>query len=272
MFRRLTVPFLFLALSLPGVLTLAPSVARATQMLDVMFLLDGSGSITDSDFIRQADAARSIATILAAGVPGGGSVPDPGNPGSFLPVDLLPADLAVGVVQFSTSVTLELGLTGNLAAFNNTLDNLVQQGGQTNHAGAFAAGAAQLAANGRSGATQVMILLTDGLPNAPGGNPLADAIAQADLAKSSGIQIYAIGIGNQIGAATLAEYASAPTADYTALFADYTAAQSAGDAVATQFLAADTLPPIASVPAPAPMAVLGVGLAGFAAMRRRRGR
>ena len=270
MFRRVLVPFLFLALSVPAVL--APSAARATQMLDVMFLLDGSGSISAGDFTLQSEAAKNISAILAAGVPGGGSVPDPGNPGSFLPVDLLPADLAVGVVQFGTAVQIELGLTGDLAVLNNTLDNLVQQGGQTNHAGAFAAGAAQLAANGRAGATQVMILLTDGTANVPGGNPIADAIAQADLAKSNGVLIYAIGIGNLIGQGTLDDYASNPTAGYSALFGDYAAAQSVGEGIALQFLVADALPPTAGIPAPAPLALLGAGLAGFALMRRRRGR
>ncbi len=117
---------------------------RAAPMLDVIFVFDGSGSVASPDFITMTDAVKDYAGILDAGVPvSAGPPPEPA---------LAAADLQAGIVQFSTGASLELGLSGDLSVFNTTLDNLAPQGGQTNHAAAFSAAAAELAASGRAGA------------------------------------------------------------------------------------------------------------------------
>ena len=91
--------------------------ARAAPLLDVIFVLDGSGSISSGDYQTQIDATKGYISTLQNGVPGIDR--DPGPP---VAPDLLGADLNVGLVQFSTNAVLDLGLTGNLAAANSALD------------------------------------------------------------------------------------------------------------------------------------------------------
>lgn len=267
MFRKFFAP-LFAVLFSVSVFH-APA-ARSAPMLDVMFLVDGSGSITAGDFTALTNSVGSIANTLATGIPGAGAVPDPNPPFGTLPADLLAADLHAGIVQFSTGATLDLGLTGDLAVVNTVLDNLAQQNGQTNHAAAFALAAAQLAANGRAGAQQAIVLLTDGNPNEPGGsNPVTDAIIQANIAKNDGILIFAVGIGNAVDQGTLDDYASAPTEDFTALVDDFDGLGAVNTPIAQQLLVSG-FAESAAVSAPAPIAVLGLGIAALAFQRRRR--
>jgi len=86
-----------------------------------------------------------------------------------------------------------------------------QLGGQTNHAAALELARTELAANGRAGAQQAIILLTDGVANETTGfDPVTDAIIQSILAKSDGILIYGVAIGGQSVLDAVSDYASAP--------------------------------------------------------------
>ena len=267
--RRLFAALFVILFTIP-VLT-APA-ARAAQMLDVMFLVDGSGSLTNSEFITLKNGTLSIANTLATGIPGAGEVPDPGDPGSFLPADLLAADLNVGLVQFSTTAQLDLGLTGDLAAVDTALTNMAQLGGQTNHAAALELAATELATNGRIGAQRAIILLTDGVPNETNGpsDPVTDAIIQSLLAQSNhGILIYGVAIGGQSVLDAVSNYASNPTDDFTAQVGDVGGLGAVNEPIA-QALLESGLAQSAAVSAPAPLAILGLGIAGLACLRRRR--
>lgn len=241
----------------------APGV-RAAPLLDVMFVLDGSGSMTNSEFVNQAVATQTYINFLQTGVPGIDR--DPGPP---VAPDLLGADLNVGLVQFSTSVHLISGLTGNLAAVNVALDNMNQLNGQTNHGDALTMAAAELATNGRAGAQQAIVLITDGTANEPQGgpvNPIVAAINAADSAKNDGILIFAIGVGNSISLFDIELYASGPTEDFTAHVDGHFLLTTVTSTLTEALLTEATV----SVDAPAPLALLGLGLAGMALMRRRR--
>lgn len=233
--------------------------ARAAPLLDVIFVLDGSGSISAADYQTQIDATKGYISTLQNGVPGIDR--DPGPP---VAPDLLGADLNVGLVQFSTNAVLDLGLTGNLAAANSALDAMSQQFGQTNHAAAFALAASELSANGRAGAQQAIVLVTDGEANQPGGNPLIAAISAADGAKSDGILIFTIGVGNDVDLFHLAAYSSGP--DFVAGINDYDALDTVTSQIAETLLIEETA---VSVDGPAPLALLGLGIAVMTCLRRR---
>lgn len=237
----------------------APGV-RAAPLLDVMFVVDGSGSISPSEFVTLTDAVKDYAGILAAGVPA--------NPGPPPQPALAAADLQAGIVQFSTEASLTLGLTGDLAVFNNAIDpvNFPPQGGQTNHADAFNTAAAELAVNGRAGAQQAIILVTDGKANEPAASPLdpvTAAINAANDAKGEGILVFAIGVGTALGLDDLLDYASGPE------FAVHVEAIDDLAALDTTIAETFLMEASTSVDAPAPLALLGLGIAGLAYARRR---
>ena len=125
--------------------------------------------------------------------------------------------------------------------------------------------AAELAANGRAGARQAIILITDGKANEPVSgpvDPITAAINAANAAIDDGIDIFTIGVGNSVDMPDLEDYASG--AEFTALVSDFSDLASVNASIAEEFLPEATV----SVDAPAPLAILGLGIAGLACWRR----
>lgn len=246
MFRRLLLPLLFLTLAAPGV--------RAAPLLDIMLLLDSSGSISDPDYANQQDWGQQVIDKFA-----------PTGAGTHM-----------GLITYATSVFLRSGLTGDAVAVGNALSGANQQLGQTNHGGAFEAAANEFDTNGRAGVQQVVIFLSDGRANEPLGqpqDPVSYAIDQATALKADGALIFGIGIGSAIGLDDLANYVSAPTDASGFLLDDFS--DQAGFTSALNSIFADVEgfmgpPPVAEVSAPASLAFLGLGMAALAVTRRRR--
>jgi len=183
------------------------NVAKAEECsnpLDVMMVIDISGSMSESISIdeRRIDIAKNAAL-------------------SFIDNVNLDED-RIGIETFSTNVILfEPGLDNNRDDIISKINSIdVESGGQTKTDAAISAARGELDIDfhGRSYASRVMIILSDGEPSTQinvdsDDTPIDAAIAMADMAKSDGIRIVTIGlaIGTDSPAEIfLKEIASAP--------------------------------------------------------------
>ena len=103
----------------------------------------------------------------------------------------------IGIVSFSTSGTLRQPLTADFEAAKAAVNGLTASG-MTNYQDGILKSTAELtSANHRPDASQVMVFMSDGLPNICNGwgcNPTQSAKAAADSAKANGIIIFSIGL------------------------------------------------------------------------------
>ena len=159
--------------------------ASNTGMLSIMFLLDASGSIGNSNFAIMrtvtADAAVTFAMMGAR----------------------------VGVVRFSstaqTAVVVPLQEWQNTAQLRTNIEAIAFSGGGTDTGTGITTAAAALGSEG----IRIIILFTDGQANSR-----QAAINAADAAKLDGISIYAGGIGTGVVEEELNSLASDPPEDF----------------------------------------------------------
>lgn len=128
----------------------------------------------------------------------------------------------VGVVTFATGATLAQALTPetmNVARGVRTLQiDPKEESGSTNPGEAFIKVLEEFNSPRHSvDARKVVVFLTDGLATAPDENPDAFAQQNATIAKDSGINIYTIGLGQQVNMEFVRSLASAPTQAYQAI-------------------------------------------------------
>src|SRR3989338_8020691 len=158
---------LALALLFPFALQPAHAQTACGKPIDIYFSLDNSGSMGWNDpLLLRAQASKDFVAKLNASL-----------------------DRA-GVVHWDTTVIQHLGLTGNLALVNQTLDQAGAFGGTNLNVG-LNTPIDGLQASGRQNASRVIIFLTDGdgtyTPSGQPGSP-------ADRAAGLGIRIYTIGL------------------------------------------------------------------------------
>lgn len=132
----------------------------------------------------------------------------------------------IGLVSFSSGVTLDSPLTFDKVAVKTAVNTLAP-GGTTNMAGGIRKAREELLGeNGRADSPKAMIIVSDGYPDNP-----ALAIQEADAAKSAGIRIITIGYDIEPGspeeqlmkqiASAPADYHLAPSSDeLEAIYAD----------------------------------------------------
>lgn len=159
------------------------------------------------DVVLVIDTSSSMAEPANAALPEGPSKLDAALQAASTFVGLLglPSDRAA-LVAFDGASRREIGLSGDLTAIRSALAR--QSTGQGTRIDLGLAEAAQLlAAEGRDGALPVTVLLTDGLQ---AGGDAASVLDAAAALKSAGAILYAIGLGDGVDAALLAELASTP--------------------------------------------------------------
>ncbi|KAF5905697.1 collagen alpha-6(VI) chain-like, partial [Clarias magur] len=145
--------------------------ACKNMLADVIFLIDGSGSIDPKDFLKMKKFTN---TIISNSVIGKDSV-------------------QVGVVQFSSDSNAEFSLNkfSNKKEMQQAINDMEQQGGgtMTGHALRFVTKYFDPQQGGRPSTPQILIVITDGESQ--------DAVAQpAQILRDKGIAIYSIGVLN----------------------------------------------------------------------------
>jgi hypothetical protein len=152
---------------------------------DMIFVLDGSGSIGYGDF----NVAKQFLIDLVS---------------SFT---ISPSETNVGVIQFSVSPVIEVSLSSSDTDVMATLKALTEEnGGSTDLAAAIRTATNMLVSSPRSGVPKIMVLLTDGYTSP---SPVNDANA----AKEQGIEIFCVAIGSA-DEYVLQSIASTPTVNH----------------------------------------------------------
>jgi len=159
-------------------LSLAGDCPAENIDLDVMLVLDRSGSMAGAKFT----AARSAAAAFVA--------------------ELDYRRAQVGVVAFGDDAMLEQPLTTAAAVAIRAVARLQADGTTAIGQGLRVARAELAGPRARPAAQKAIVLLTDGLPQQP-----SLARSEADLARQAGITVYAIGLGGDLDPALLAELA-----------------------------------------------------------------
>jgi hypothetical protein len=143
----------------------------AGPLYDLVFLLDGSGSLTSADFTKE----KNFITAAAQGMMFGTN------------------DTAAGLISFATTTRVEMNMTISKATFVNVSANVGQLGGNSNFTAALIAAQNQFAQiqvsmPERVTAKRVIAIVGDG----PANIDAASVTPKLDELAANGVHIYSI--------------------------------------------------------------------------------
>ena len=160
-----------------------PLIRKQDMLLDIMMVIDRSGSMDDP---IPGDPENKIYYAKEAAC-------------NFIDRLNITTD-RVGLVSFSTTSNVEVGLTYDYDFIKLKINNL-SPSGWTNIGGGIQDSNTQFNTTGRLGdnATWVMILLSDGKANRPVDEEYAREFAQnqSQIAQELGVWVYTVGLGAQ---------------------------------------------------------------------------
>jgi uncharacterized protein YegL len=160
---------------------------------DIMFIVDGSGSIG-------TDAFQQARVFMADVV-------------NQLPVD---ANHRIGIITFANAAVLNTTFSGDKAALLTAIGALPYPQGITCTECGLNMAASQFAANSASTAHRVGIVITDGAASTPANLPAA--IANAG---TQNIELFSIGVGTSVSVAQLMQIATDPDATHVFTVTSY---------------------------------------------------
>lgn len=134
--------------------TTYPSCATAIQCgnaMDVVLVIDTSGSITPDDYVREQTYVKSVVNSFTVG----------------------PYGVHIGFITFSTNPVVRVNLTDSASTVLSVISNTAQDKGETDIGDAIYAAMDLFKWGGRSNVPQVVIFLTDGNANLPYNNTYA---------------------------------------------------------------------------------------------------
>jgi hypothetical protein len=226
-------------LSAVAAIGLSATSANAAVNLELGLAIDGSGSISASDFTLQKNAYASVLTDL-----------------SVMPLD---GTVAIGVKLFGTSVTnvftMAVITNANIGALIAAINGMVQPASSTNIAGAIDAFTTEIFSNGITSSKQIIDVSTDGFNN------VGNLVTSKTNALTAGIdQINCVGLGGGADCASVVA-GSGAFIENAATAADFK------DALKRKITIE-----IRGVPEPGTwmMLIFGFGLAGMTLRRQRR--
>ncbi len=238
-----------------GAISLGAAVPAHAAVIELALVLDGSGSISGSDFALQLDAYEDIFT------------------NNFYDTYVVGNDtLYVSAWQFSTNVTQETlwySITDNASAdaFGALFASINQDGGGTNIASAIVDANASIIGNGIASDKQIIDISTDGeptrcTPNCTGNTYMQSAINAATAALNQGTVVNAIGVGAGVGVSFLNDLTTAGGGFYETA-ANFTAFEAA----LSQKLFREINQEVSE---PGTLALLSLGIIGLGAVRRKK--
>ena len=147
--------------------------------MDIAFLLDSSGSISLTNYQKMKDFIKAVAGSFSIG----------------------PGETFAGVILYGSDATTVIRFADHFSNvnFNNAVDNLPYLQGETRIDKALQLAYSELLTNRggvRPGVAKAVVLLTDGRQSpAPDRTDLKEAAAPL---LSTGVRIFAVGIGNDV--------------------------------------------------------------------------
>jgi hypothetical protein len=158
------------------------SVEAAT--VDLVYVFDSSGSVGGAGFLNEKAAATFMTNSFTLG----------------------PSAFAIGGVKFASTAVTEFTLSTSAVSVNSSISAMSFISGSADIWAGLDQAGALLSSAGRTGATQAIVLFSDGLN---GSNPAT--LASANLLKANGIHIFAVGVGPFMNISELVIIAGDPT-------------------------------------------------------------
>ena len=155
-----------------------------TSGLDIVFVLDSSGSIGGSNFITMKTFVKNVVSNFEIG----------------------DSKTRVGIIRYSSSasIILPLGAINTTTQLSNFIDNVgYSSGGTATHSALNLLPTAFSTARTDQGIPRVAIVFTDGRSNSPTSTAQA-----AKLVHATGISVYSFGIGSGVDITELNAIAS----------------------------------------------------------------